>query len=278
MTKTQLFHCDCLKKIVELKDSSIDLIVTSPPYNLGIAYNTYVDLDGRDSFLDWCEEWTGEVARVMKDGSSFFLNIGAAPSNPLLPYQLITRLTHSNSKAPLSLQNTFHWVKSISIETRQGETISSGHFKPINSKRFVNDCHEFVFHLTKTNNVPLDRKAVGVPYVYKSNIARWGHSEGEDKRCRGNTWFIPYDTINKRAKDRPHPATFPIKLAQRCIQIHGGKEKVKKMLDPFVGIGSSAIAAQREGIEHFIGYDLDKDYLEIAEERISQELENDLLL
>ena len=43
----------------------------------------------------------------------------------------------------------------------------------------------------------------------KSNIARWGHTGGRDRRCRGNTWFVPYETIQRRAKERPHPATFP---------------------------------------------------------------------
>jgi len=64
--------------------------------------------------------------------------------------------------------------------------VSVGHFKPINSKRFLNDCHEFVFHFTKSGKAPVDRLAVGVPYADKSNISRWFHTEGKDKRCSGN--------------------------------------------------------------------------------------------
>ena len=61
------------------------------------------------------------------------------------------------------LQNTIHWIKSITVADRGARRrLSVGHFKPINSKRYLTDCHEYVFHLTKTGNVPLDRLAVGV--------------------------------------------------------------------------------------------------------------------
>jgi site-specific DNA-methyltransferase (adenine-specific) len=83
----------------------------------------------------------------------------------LIPFELMAEL-----KKLFVLQNTFHWIKSISIETKEGKQISAGHFKPIQSRRFVNDCHEYVFHLTKTGSTPLDRLAVGVPYSDKSNI------------------------------------------------------------------------------------------------------------
>ncbi|MEP5505973.1 MAG: site-specific DNA-methyltransferase, partial [Luteolibacter sp.] len=249
-----------------LEPESFDLVVTSPPYNLGIAYSTFKDTAPRDEFLAWCKSWATEVKRVMADDASFFLNIGAAPSNPLLPHQLILALT--DGADPLfTLQNTFHWVKSITVNTTAGEPISAGHFKPINSKRYVNDCHEYVFHLTKTGSVPLDRRAAGVPYQDKSNIARWGHTGGRDLRCRGNTWFIPYDTIQSRKGERPHPATFPVALAEQCIRLHG-KAETTRLLDPFLGIGSSALAATSLEIATFTGIELDPGYLSIAKERV----------
>ena len=262
----RLLHGDCLEVLPTLPESSADLVVTSPPYNLGIAYKSFKDTAPRDEFLAWCRRWAAEVKRVMADDASFFLNVGAAPANPLLPYQLVLALT--DGAAPLfTLQNTFHWVKSITIEKPSGEQVSAGHFKPINSKRFVNDCHEFVFHLTKTGDVPLDRRAAGVPYVHKSNIARWGHTGGEDLRCRGNTWFIPYETIVSRDKERPHPATFPVALVEQCVKIHG-KGAETRLLDPFLGIGSSAIAAKRMGVAEFTGIELDEHYLAVARERL----------
>lgn len=261
-----LCQTDCLEGMKSRPAGFADLVVTSPPYNLGINYDTYRDLEDREAFLAWCRSWASEIHRVLSDDGSFFLNLGAAPANPLLPHQLILELT-SNDPA-FVLQNTFHWIKSITVTTRKGETISAGHFKPINSKRYVNDCHEYVFHLTKSGKVPLERRAAGVEYADKSNIARWGHTGGEDKRCRGNNWFIPYETIQSRNKERPHPATFPVALVEQCIRLHG-HDRVNHLLDPFVGIGSSAVAAQRLKIPKFTGFDIDSGYLETARERLA---------
>lgn len=269
ISSMNLLHGDCLQVLPTLADNSFDLVVTSPPYNLGIAYKSFKDTAPREEFLTWCKKWAAEVRRVMADDASFFLNVGAAPANPLMPHQLILALTDGDD--PLFvLQNTFHWIKSITIETRANEKISAGHFKPINSQRFVNDCHEYVFHLTKTGNVTLDRRAAGVPYVHKSNIARWGHTGGADLRCRGNNWFIPYETINSRDKDRPHPATFPVALVEQCVRLHG-MGPATRLIDPFLGIGTSAIAANRQKLEHFTGIEMDAHYLAAARERIMEE-------
>jgi len=264
-----LLHGDCLKVLPTLEAGSFDAVVTSPPYNLGINYRSYDDTSSREVFLDWCRHWAAEVKRVLADDGSFFLNVGAAPKNPLMPHQLLLALTDGES--PLFvLQNTFHWIKSISVDTRAGEQISVGHFKPINSQRFVNDCHEYIFHLTKTGDVPLDRRAAGVPYQDKSNIARWGHTGGQDSRCRGNTWFIPYDTIQSRDKERPHPATFPIALVEQCLKLHG-KGAETRLLDPFLGIGTSAVAAKRFGVKEFTGIELDEEYFAFAKVRVEGE-------
>ncbi len=263
-----LRHGDCLEVLPTLADGSFDAVVTSPPYNLGIGYRSFKDTAPREEFLRWCRAWSAEIRRVLADDGSFFLNIGAAPANPLLPHQLVLALT--DGPEPLFvLQNTFHWIKSVTLETRAGETISAGHFKPLNSKRYVNDCHEYVFHLTKAGDVPLDRRAAGVPYQDKSNIARWGHTGGEDKRCRGNNWFIPYETIQSRNKERPHPATFPVALVEQCVALHG-KRRETRLLDPFLGIGTSAVAAQRLGLAHFTGIELDDYYLTVARERLAE--------
>jgi site-specific DNA-methyltransferase (adenine-specific) len=270
-----------------LAEGSVDLVVTSPPYNLGISYGKYSDRQDRVSYLSWCREWAGEVRRVLKPDGSFFLNIGAAPSNPMLPHEIVMKL-----RDLFVLQNTIHWIKSIAIEDRcsrrpAGDARRSdqsnarnasrreaatairsfGHFKPINSPRFLNDCHEYVFHLTKSGRVELNRLALGVPYQDKSNIARWRHTQGDDLRCRGNTWFVPYETIQSREKERPHPATFPVQLAEWCIKLHGAS-RVRSMLDPFLGIGNSAVGAQRCGVKKFLGFEIDDAYLSEAKRRV----------
>jgi len=248
---------DCVKGMARLPDAYVDLVVTSPPYNLGIRYRKYSDRQNRQEYLIWCQSWAAQVRRILKPSGSFFLNVGAAPSNPLLPHEIVFQL-----RSLFLLQNTIHWVKSIAMEDR-----TFGHFKPISSKRFLNDCHEYVFHFTKTGRVEIDRLTVGVPYQDKSNIARWSHTRGSDLRCRGNTWFVPYETIQSREKERPHPATFPVQLAEWCIKLHG-VSRVKTMLDPFLGIGNSAIAAQRCGVKKFIGFEIDENYLAEAKRRL----------
>lgn len=261
MTTFDLRQEDCLEGMTSIPEETIDLVVTSPPYNLGIAYGSYVDRQDREDYLEWCHQWATQLRRILKPLGSFFLNLGASPSNPLLPHELVLRLGNQ-----FVLQNTIHWVKAITIDDDKGETFSRGHFKPINSQRFLNDCHEYVFHFTLEGRTPIDRLALGVPYADKSNIARWTHTDGNDRRCRGNTWFVPYETIMRRDRDRPHPATFPVGLAENCIRLHGLRDDLV-MLDPFLGIGNSAVAAQRCGVKKFIGFEIDKKYLAEARRR-----------
>jgi site-specific DNA-methyltransferase (adenine-specific) len=142
--------------------------------------------------------------------------------------------------------------------------LAVGHYKPINSDRFLNDCHEFVFHFTPRGDARLDRLALGVPYQDQSNVTRW-KTGNEGVRCRGNTWFIPYETIQRRDRDRPHPASFPSKLPEQCLRLHG-LERISLAMDPFMGLGSTAVACARLGID-VLGVDLDESYLELAVER-----------
>jgi site-specific DNA-methyltransferase (adenine-specific) len=267
MTAFDLRHGDCIEGMARLEEASVDLIVTSPPYNLGIAYGKYSDAQERGSYLGWCERWAAAARRLLKAEGSLFLNVGASPSNPMLPHEIILRLRSS-----FVLQNTIHWIKAITVEDESGTAISRGHFKPISSPRYLNDCHEYVFHLTPEGRTSIDRLALGVPYADKSNIARWRHTGGSDMRCRGNTWFVPYETIKNRDKQRPHPATFPVELAVNCIKLHG-LSRAQTMLDPFLGIGNSAIAAQRCGVPKFIGFEIDQEYLAEARRRLTQQTE-----
>src|SRR6185503_10341021 len=81
-TKFTLEVCDCVAGMRKLADASVDIVVTSPPYNLGIKYSNYEDRKSRAEYLQWSCEWAREVKRVLRDNGSFFLNLGACPSNP----------------------------------------------------------------------------------------------------------------------------------------------------------------------------------------------------
>ncbi|KXG74591.1 hypothetical protein AN618_22380 [Fervidicola ferrireducens] len=221
--KVVVYLEDCLTGMRKyLKTGEVDVVVTSPPYNIGIQYNKYDDNRPREDYLDWIEEVAIEIKRVLNDSGSFFLNIGGKPSDPWIPFDVAQRL-----RKHFVLQNVIHWIKSIAIEKKavgnypviQGD-IAVGHYKPIGGKRFLHDNHEYIFHFTKTGQVQLDRLSIGVPYQDKSNVGRW-KSAKQDKRCRGNTWFIPYETIWDREKQRPHPSTFPVALPEMCIKLHG---------------------------------------------------------
>ncbi len=264
---------DCIEGMAQdIASGSVDVVVTSPPYNLGIEYGTYDDRIDRDEYLEWTRAWTSEVARVLSPKGSFFLNIGSKPSDPWVPFEVAMELRET-----FVLQNVIHWVKSIAISHEDvgdypaiREDIAVGHYKPINSKRFINDCHEYIFHFTHKGDVTLDRLAVGVPYQDKSNINRWTRegSSPIDLRCRGNTWFIPYETITRRSSERPHPATFPSKLPEMCIKLHG-LDRCRLVMDPFLGLGNTAIACVRLGMP-FVGYEIDRFYFAKSVERVTQ--------
>src|SRR5690606_38401803 len=116
---------------------------------------------------------------------------------------------------------------------------------------------------------PLDRRALGVPYQHPSNVTRWQRA-GNGTRCRGNAWFIPYDTIQKRERDRPHPASFPARLPEYCLRLHG-LDRVHHVIDPFNGIGTTALACAQLGID-YTGIELDPEYLRASLERIKSEV------
>ena len=256
---------DCIAGLKEnIGEKSVDVVVTSPPYNIGISYGSYHDSMPREKYLAWIDQLGAAVKGALADDGSFFLNIGNKPKDQWIAWDVASAL-----RKHFVLQNVIHWVKSIAINKSDvgnypnvAGDIAVGHFKPIVSDRFVNDCHEYIFHFTKQGARRLDKLAVGIPYQDKTNIGRWKAAK-EDLRDRGNTWFIPYETIKSKS-ERPHPATFPVKLPDMCIKLHGS---AKLVVDPFTGIGSTAVAASRLGVS-FVGFEIDKEYLDAAIARI----------
>jgi site-specific DNA-methyltransferase (adenine-specific) len=296
--QTNTIHLqDCVEGMLALPAGSVDIVTTSPPYNLGIDYGTYQDNKPRQEYLEWLDKVFAAVKHCLKDDGHFFLNMGYSNIDPWVGMD-VGNIARRN----FILQNNFTWVKSITIND-----VTSGHFKPINSPRFANPTWEHLFHFTKSGSVPCNKLAVGVPYMWDCNIDNTGRIKGRmakklgfkdikdfkknasqevkdkfdadveikmakqkpkaDTRCRGNSWYIPYDTIANREKHRgSHPATFPVALIEQCIKFSGVKTGV--LVDPFMGSGTSAVAAVKQGLE-YIGFDIDVDYRQFALDRIA---------
>ena len=260
MANDKIYSTDCLVGMRELTDESVDLVVTSPPYNLNINYTSYKDNLSPTDYFGWMDEIASELKRVLKPTGSVFLNVGYSNIHPWIAMDVANVF-----RKHFVLQNHINWVKSISVD---GKT--RGHFKPINSVRYITPTWESLFQFTKSGMVPLDRLAVGVPYeFYEGNLRNPKTAATKPNlRCKGNSWFVPYETLNSKSLKGNHPAVFPTKLAEDCIALSGVRSGV--LLDPFMGTGSSAVAAIRKGIS-YIGYEIDKEYLRFAENRISEE-------
>lgn len=293
---------DCVEGMLALPAKSIDIVTTSPPYNLGIQYGVYKDSKPRQEYLAWLDSVFVAIKHCLKDDGHLWLNMGYSNTDPWVGMD-VAQVVRNH----FTLQNNFAWVKSITIDN-----FTTGHFKPINSVRFANPTWEHLFHFTKFGNVDCDRLAIGVPYMWGENIDNSGRVRGrlakkygfknikdfyknasttlkdafekelatkmgnmkprQDKRCRGNSWFVPYDTIANRETQRgSHPATYPVGLIENCIKFSGLKKGI--LVDPFMGSGTSAIAAIRQKLD-FIGFDIDADYQKFAVDRVESFVKN----
>ncbi len=274
ITINQIYQDDCVSFMKKMKDERmlVDVIVTSPPYNVNKEYGAYDDNKTEKEYLDWLHNVAKTSQLILKDDGSFFLNIAGRPAEPLLPFLVVKEF----EKADYKVQNTIHWIKSVSIDREDigknngfhsNDNISIGHFSPIVSERYLNPLQEYIFHFTKTGDVKIDKLRAGVTYQDKTNIGRW-KSAIRDKRDRGNVWLMPHATIQE---GRPHPAVFPVKLTQRCVELHGIKPNML-VYDPFMGIGTTALACIRLKV-NYIGTEIDPQYIKVAHEQISGNIE-----
>lgn len=266
--KYNLILGDCKQILKGMNDKSIDCVITSPPYNIGIKYNTYKDNKPHNDYLQWIYEIFVEIKRVLKDDGHIFLNIGYTNANPFIGMEIALKL-----KDLFVLQNKITWVKNISINDN-----SYGNYKPINSKRFISPTNEDIFHFTKTGKENLNRLSIGVPYVDKTNLKERNKKKNKtyevkhDKRCKGNTWYIPYKTINNKKERGNHPATYPIELVTNCIKLSDKRNGF--ILDPFIGTGTTLTAVKYMNENELsydlncIGIDIDERYLNFAKNNL----------
>ena len=221
---------DCIEVMKDFNSNSYDAVITSPPYNIGVDYGQDInDSLSQEDYNIFTEKWLSESLRVAKVA---VVNFGNKTSYPIaLAHFMLTA-----SKVGV-VQQDIIWAKSVSTPE-----FSKGHFKPVNSNRYVTNVVEHIIVISRDGNYFLDKLSVGVPFADKSNINRF-KSNTSDLRCRGNLWFLPYKTRTEKIK---HPATYPSELAEMMIKL----VSAKSVLDPFHGAGNTEIACKNLGVTY----------------------------
>lgn len=235
----------------QLKSGSVDLIVTSPPYNVDIRYGNHDDGGTYDEYLAFSKKWMSRCHRWLADSGRFCLNI-PLDKNKGGQQSVGADLTTIAKEAGFSYHSTIVWNEgNISRRTAWGSWMSP-------SAPFVIAPVELIVILYKGDwkRPPGSRK----PDITRQEFMDWTNGlwtfSGESKKKTG------------------HPAPFPVELPLRCMKLFSYIGDT--VLDPFMGSGSTLIAAYRCN-RLGIGIDMDKEYCSIALERIRKEMAIDKL-
>ncbi|MEO0081072.1 MAG: site-specific DNA-methyltransferase [candidate division WOR-3 bacterium] len=234
--------CKSSEKMDELPDCSVHLMVTSPPYNVGKDYDANLTLQEYRQFL--LRVWK-EVYRVLVPGGRLCLNVANLGRKPYIP--LDGFLTNDLIDLGFLMRGQIIWDKgnSSSPSTAWGTWRSPGN-------PTLRDIHEYILVFSKDT--------YSRPNIFKREVTM---TSEEFMQLTKSIWKFPAVS----AKKIGHPAPFPEELPYRCIQLYTYKGEV--VLDPFIGSGQTAIAALKAG-RHFVGYDVDKNYVDLANRRISE--------
>jgi len=220
-------------------DNSIHLMVTSPPYNVTKDYDEDLSLL---EYLEFLKAVFAEVWRVLVPGGRVAINIANIGRKPYLPlHAYIINIMH---QIGFHMRGEIIWNKSASagVSTAWGSFASA-------SNPTLRDIHEYILVFSKlTNKLPNENRE---NTINKENFIEWTKS----------IWSFPAVS----AKKIGHPAPFPEELPSRLIEFYSYKDNI--VLDPFMGSGTTALAAIKLQ-RHFIGYELSKEYVELANKRI----------
>jgi adenine-specific DNA-methyltransferase len=246
-----IYNLDCLEAMRKIPVPFANLTVTSPPYNIGKEYEKVLPLE---EYLDWCESWIAQVYRLTLANGAFWLNLGyislpdRAKAVPL-PYLLWKRI-------PFFLVQEVIWNYGAGVAGKR-------FFSPRNEKLlwYVKDEADYTFNLDEVRD----------PDVKYPNQKKNGkikvNSLGKNP---SDVWQIPKVTSGtaRSSKERtPHPAQFPKALVERVVKVSSNKGEM--VLDPFLGSGTTALAALN--LERsVVGFEINKDYCQIAAERIEK--------
>lgn len=239
---TTLYHADFLTSQA-LADESVDLIVTSPPYNVGIEYSTHDDAHTYEAYLAFSEQWLTQAYRVSRPDGRLCMNI-PLDKNKGGQQSVCADVTTIAKRVGWKYHATIIWNEgNISRRTAWGSWLSA-------SAPFVIAPVEVIVVMYK-ERWKKDRKADAVSDITRQEFMEWTNGvwvfSGESKKRIG------------------HPAPFPRELPRRCIKLFSYVGET--VLDPFVGSGTTLLEAH-ENNRIGIGFEIALEYCELAKKRL----------
>jgi len=233
---------DAREVLKKLPDNCVHLMVTSPPYNVGKEYDEDLTLG---EYIDFIEKVMREVYRVLVLGGRVCFNVANVGRKPYIP--LNAYLIQRFEKIGFLFRGEIIWDKGESVS---GASTAWGSWQSAVNP-ILRDQHEYIIVLSKGSFKR--ERGDKVDTITREEFLEFTRS----------VWKFPPES----AKKVKHPAPFPEELPYRCIQLYTFKEDI--VLDPFVGSGTTCIAALKTG-RHFIGIDIEKKYVDLANKRIKE--------
>jgi modification methylase len=235
-----IYHGDARNMSV-LPDSCVHLVVTSPPYNAGKSYEEDLPLDNYLAMLS--AVWT-ECFRILIHGGRIAVNCPVSVGRTI-PVPLSMYICQTLLNAGFRYRCMFIWSKGVSTSkgTAWGSWMSA-------SNPYNFDTSELIYVFSKGR---LSRAEKGLSTISREDFLI----------CTDGTWNISTKGSKK------HPAPFPVELPRRLIEFYTYKDEI--VLDPFMGSGTTAVAAIKTG-RRFVGFDTDAGYVDIARRRVAIEM------
>jgi adenine-specific DNA-methyltransferase len=245
---------DVLEVLRAFPDDSVDLTVTSPPYNIGKEYEQNRPLL---EYTEWCRGWLAEVYRVTKPTGSLWLNLGYIEVEGRGRAVPLAYLLWNQSQFFLHQEVVWHYGAGVAARRA---------FSPRNEKWlwFLKDPSRFTFNLDAVRDPD-----VKYPRQKKNGKLKC-NPLGKNP---GDVWIIPKVTsgAGRASPERTnHPAQFPLAVVKRIILASSNVEEL--VLDPFAGSGSTLVASVQTQ-RRCIGVEIRPDYCALAERRIKSTLE-----